>query len=194
MSFRRHLGAAVVAAALSLPIVAGADYPRGDDHLLIEYHRYSDKLAERDPTPRIRLYGSGRLVVYFPHYMARAGTYHSLLSDAEVRALVNELSTAGVTTLSAEQLNAEIDASVALEESVTGMLHYQSETVTSTFLLDLTDDGRGSKPLRAKNLLSVARSSATQTLERLAAVERALMSLAERDDLKRAQGASGGRP
>ena len=143
--------------ALALTVSAAAEpfsYPTDDDHLLFEYHRYSDKLAVRDPTPRVRLYGSGRLVIYFPTYMRRAGEYETWLSGEEVQTLLATVSEAGVGSINSEQLESDIALAAAAEETLTGTLRYQSEQVSSTFAVDLGDAQPST--LKVVNLLSQA--------------------------------------
>ena len=49
------------------------------------------EFADQDPTPLVRVYGDGRVEVYFAAYMKRAGRYELRLSAAELETLLLEL-------------------------------------------------------------------------------------------------------
>ncbi|NRB71417.1 MAG: hypothetical protein HRU51_05820, partial [Xanthomonadales bacterium] len=42
------------------------------------------ELAEQDLTPRVRLFGDGRLLIHRPSYMKRSGTWETQIEPAEV--------------------------------------------------------------------------------------------------------------
>jgi hypothetical protein len=159
------------------------DYPRSDDHLLVEFQRYTNKLAIVDYTPSVRLYGSGRLVIYFPQYMQRAGEYEAWLTDSEVLDLLNTLEDAGVTTLTSETVAADAQLSATIREAASRELRYRSEVLTTQFTVDLDTSKSGPTILRAENLQSDAEELNSPTLDGLATAERALLDLMDRADL-----------
>lgn len=72
--------------------------------VILAYHEIPDMLENPDPTPRIRVYSSGRVVIFYPHYMKRAGTYETLLSQGELQRLLHSL--AGIVDFDKEAAKA----------------------------------------------------------------------------------------
>lgn len=156
----------------------------GDAHLdpiLIEYHRYSSKLAERDPTPLVRLYGSGKLLIHFPHYMKRAGDYHTTLTQAEMDELMNTLRTSGFVGSEASETARRIASAQAQQRPLQNVF-YRSETTLSYVVV------HGQTPvvsMTLRNLQSDARKLGTAVLLSAAAAERQLLALTARAGLIR---------
>jgi len=63
---------------------------------IIEYNLVHDMIAEPDPEPLLRVYGSGRVHVHYPAYMKKAGDYELQLSKQELKTLIRELADDGV--------------------------------------------------------------------------------------------------
>lgn len=62
--------------------------------LLISFREIFPEFADQDPTPLVRVYGDGRVVVFHPFYMKQAGQYEMTLSRAELEDLVLQLTPA----------------------------------------------------------------------------------------------------
>jgi hypothetical protein len=81
---------------------AGADpaevsevaYSRAPSALLVSFKEVYPEFADQDPTPLLRIYGDGTVVVYRPSYMKQAGRFEMLLGAAELDALMLELASA----------------------------------------------------------------------------------------------------
>lgn len=59
--------------------------------LLVSFREIWPEFAEQDPTPLVRIYGDGRVVVHQPAYMKRRGVYEMWLPKPELEALLLEL-------------------------------------------------------------------------------------------------------
>lgn len=151
----------------------------GKDPLLIEFERYSGKLAQRDKTPLLRLYNSGRLVVHFPSYMKRAGEYTTTLSQPEVKQLLDEMTAANLAGAAA-QVTVQQIRSDQRQHQQQDTAFYRSETTFTR----LTVNTRGASATSVlTNLQSDAGRIGTRALREAAAAERALLMLAVRPDL-----------
>ena len=65
------------------------DYSRDDETLVVVMKREHGMIGNPDPTPLLRIYGSGRVHVHFPQYMKRAGDYFLYLTEQEMTALLS---------------------------------------------------------------------------------------------------------
>jgi len=73
---------------------AYVEYSDDPATLLISFREIFPEFAEQDPTPLVRIYGDGRVVVFHPAYMKQAGQYEMTLSRAELEDLVLQLTPA----------------------------------------------------------------------------------------------------
>lgn len=139
--------------ALGAPVYAQGvpDFPRTDDYLLLEYHRFSLKFANRDKTPALRIYGSGRAVVYWPAYTPRAGIYELQLPAKEVDRLVGRATQSALHTVDSVELVEVAEKAEAKRRETSNVVYYTSDqtlTELSVFL-----PGARKYPLVATNLL-----------------------------------------
>jgi len=72
------------------------DYPRSADYLVIEYTQIITMLENQDPTPLLRIYGDGRVLVHKPTHRSNAGDYEMQLSDAELQNILSSLEANGL--------------------------------------------------------------------------------------------------
>ncbi len=72
------------------------DYPRSADFVVIEYSQIITMLEDQDPTPLLRIYGDGRVLVHQPAHTSHAGDYEMKLNDAELHALITSLEQKGL--------------------------------------------------------------------------------------------------
>lgn len=70
---------------------AYVEYSDDPATLLISFREIFPELAEQDPTPLVRIYGDGRVVVFHPFYMKQAGQYEMMLSRSELEDLILQL-------------------------------------------------------------------------------------------------------
>mgnify|MGYP000543981361 CR=1 FL=1 len=64
------------------------EYSTDSETVILSYSETPDLLANPDPTPRIQVYGDGRVLVHYPNYMKRAGEYQLYLTPGELRQLL----------------------------------------------------------------------------------------------------------
>ena len=155
-------------------------YSFSDDALVLEYDRYSLKIHRLDTTPLIRIYGSGRVQVYFSVFSPKAGVYETHLSADELDNLVLQLSSNGLDQNASNMLaeSAE-EASIQARQSG-GDLYYSSESTVS--VLNMFWDGAGEDPLIVDNLQqNHQRFPSVTTIQDLATIERQLLELANSD-------------
>lgn len=187
---RQRCAAPALALLASLACWVSAAWATGPhtdhDPILIEYHRYSSKLAERDPTPLLRLYASGRLLVHFPHYMKRAGEYETALAQAELDRLLDTLASAGFVGAQAGQTARRVASAQSQQLSLHNPF-YRSETTISHFVVYT---GNPVVPMTLRNLQSDARRMGTAILLSAAAAERQLLALTTRAGLKQTDASS----
>jgi hypothetical protein len=70
---------------------ADVDYSRDPRVAVITWTETSGEIANPDPKPRLVVYGDGRAVAHYPHYMKHAGDHERQLSAAEMNQLVRGL-------------------------------------------------------------------------------------------------------
>jgi hypothetical protein len=63
-------------------------------------------IANRDPTPFVRVFGDGRVVVHYPRYMKKAGDYTTTLSQEELEDLLRPFAEGRLLTLDEPRLAA----------------------------------------------------------------------------------------
>jgi hypothetical protein len=70
-----------------------------------------------DPTPFVRVYPGGRVLIHYPAYMKLAGDYELVLSDEEVEELLSSFADREVLTLAPDALN-QMAAEVRAEQGL----------------------------------------------------------------------------
>jgi hypothetical protein len=70
---------------------ADVDYSRDPRVAVVTWTEISGEIANPDTKPRLVVYGDGRAVAHYPHYMKRAGDFELRLSPAEMNKLVRGL-------------------------------------------------------------------------------------------------------
>lgn len=168
---------------LTLAVLIGTGQTQAlEDHesLLVAFERYSDKLRDRDQTPWIRLYDSGELLVYYPHYKRRAGLYQTFLDADEISEILQSLTDAQLSGSSAA-LTAQLIRSDQLVASRPGVhagetiAHYRSEAIVSRISSRTAD---GFTTIELANLQTDAGRVPSNHLDQAARAERSLMALA----------------
>ena len=66
-------------------------FPESAAYLLISYSVQHEMLAENDPTPLVRIYGDGHVLVHRPSYMKQSGDYQMRISKENLQALCQQL-------------------------------------------------------------------------------------------------------
>lgn len=78
-------------ASASAAQVADADYSRDPGVAVVTWTEIPGEIANADRKPRLVVYGDGRAVAHYPHYMKHAGDFETRLSAAEMNTLVRGL-------------------------------------------------------------------------------------------------------
>lgn len=81
-------------------IVSAADgelsYDKSPDQLILAYHVSLDELVERDTTPRVRIYGDGKVIVHYSKVYRKAGDYSLILTENEIEEILQLISESGI--------------------------------------------------------------------------------------------------
>ena len=146
---------------------------------VIEYHRYSIKLAQRDDTPQLRVYPSGLVEAYFPAWSSRAGRYEMNLPANELGGILSSLRAGGLLMMNSERVRADRDNAERVRRQRGGELYYSSDVTVTRLRIRL--DGEPEVELELDNVQPEAsRLPQAAILNRVAAFERQLWKL--RDD------------
>ena len=197
----RLAGTAVVTlGSLASPATAQLSYEYAEepDALVIQFSQDVGVL-DPDPTPLLRIYGDGLVRIHFPVYMKRAWDYTLQLAPNELRDLVGSLVEGGLIDFSPEATRAEMRGVAAARRAQAapgqpGQLTTRSDEVTVSIEVRLR---------RYVPAVGAARSDVTtridwtgaqgdaadfstlRPLQALAAAERRLLALADREDATR---------
>ncbi len=180
------------------PIVSWDPDPEA---LLVSYRDIWAEFANQDPTPLIRVYGDGRVLVHYPVYTPKAGEYELWLPPTELETLLLSLLAKGLATFEPEtveslkeseefrRFEADLDAERSPE------VFFVADDSTSVFELHLTGyrpEGTASASGEVHRAISwlglrtdAERYSEIEPIQQLRAAELELRALLERDDLWR---------
>jgi hypothetical protein len=156
------------------------------------------EVGEADAGSSLRVYGDGRVVVHHPRYMRRAGDFTLQLSRAEMRLLLASLVGRGVVEFdeaATRREKREVDASLRAQRSELFAVADPSVTTVEIRLRRYAPGGAGGEArdverrIRWRGLRSDARRyPAIRAIQDLAAVQRELRALMDREDLVRIPG------
>ena len=120
---------------------AQVEYSRDPGTILISFREIFPEFADQDPTPLIRIYGDGRVVVFHPAYMKQAGQYEMMMSRNELEDLLLELTPVLMDFNAGEVKRQKKAADVLLWESATDpeelTRFYDSDAEISVFQLNI---------------------------------------------------------
>jgi len=118
---------------------ASFDYTADADTVIVSMNQVPDGLEDQDPTPRLRVYGDGRVLVHYPHYMKKAGDYSFVLSKEELDALITSMIEKGTVDFDAATVKSDRQrASVAKREANPGVAYYQSSDTLTVIEVNLS--------------------------------------------------------
>ena len=174
------------------------EYAAESDDLVIQLSRDVGILDE-DPTPLLRVYGDGTVRIHFPVYMRRAGDYTLQLDPSELQALVGSLVDGGLIDFSPEATRARMRGLAAARraQAAPGQpreLTSRSDETTVSIEIRLRryvpPVGAARGDVTARIVWTGAQGDAADfttlgTLQALAAAERRLLALTEREDATR---------
>jgi len=179
---------------------ASFQYAQEPNTLVVALRRTSGVVGDPDPIPLLRIYGDGSVRVHFPSYLKRAGDYKLQLSRTEMESLLASLIENGLMgfdpqtatrqkqeiaqhpTTGAQQSGAQGSVSKLVDGDTTVIeIHLESYTAA-----DGTTTTDWSKKISWYSLQWDAEEyRGVQTLQKLAAAERELLTLCDREDLVR---------
>jgi len=87
----------VFSGALEISPAATASYDESPSSIIIEYE-IGHNLVPTETTPRLRVFGDGRVEVFYPNYMKKAGRYSYQLDTAELQEVLDRLVSAGLAS------------------------------------------------------------------------------------------------
>jgi hypothetical protein len=189
------------AAGAGAPSDADIWYDPSPGALLITYHEIFPELVDPDPTPRLRIFGDGRVLVHYSPRLRRAGDYELRLSATELEALLYSLVDNGLADFDRDDiLREKRDVGEARAREALGLgeppaLFYVADDDISLFELRLLEyrapgstfaAGEIHQKIRWQGLRTDAeRHPQIERIQRLRAAELTLRSLLVRDDLRR---------
>ncbi len=185
------LGLALIGLLSPLFAQASFQYAQEPNTLVVEMRRTSGEVGDPDPIPLLRIYGDGSVRVHFPSYLKRAGDYELQLSQTEMESLLASLIGNGVMVfdpLAAKRQKQEI-AEQSGEQGSVSIIADGDTTVIEIHLESYTSpDGTTTTDLSKKiswyGLQWDAKEyPGVETLQKLAAAERELLALCQREDL-----------
>ena len=165
---------------------------------VVSLSRTSGEVGDPDPIPLLRIYGDGSVRVHFPNYLKRAGDYKLQLSRTEMESLLASLienGLMGVDPQAATRQKQEIaqQATTAAQQartqgSVSKLM--DGDTTVIEIHLDSYTASDGITTMDLTKIISwyglqwdAQQYPGVQTLKNLAAAERELLALCEREDL-----------
>lgn len=163
----------------------GASYAqpvRSTEAPVLEYDQYSAMIRDRDKTPRLRVYPSGKVVVHRPIYMKRSGVYEMTLADSALSALLDNTQRA-IAGFSAVHMAERTEALAAAERQQGTEFVISDDTITT-----LTIRIPSSQPTTVTwdNLQTDARRyPSLAPMVSFATVERDLLELSLHRDLRK---------
>jgi hypothetical protein len=169
--------------------------PEQPDVPLLELSYEGGMIANPDPTPFVRVYTGGRVLVHYPAYMKKAGDYELRLSEAEIAELLAEFETSDVLTLESSEIAALTAEMRAGDEPQVTSDDHGVEAVVRIRAESFTPAGEDTPTLRSidhelradAEALRAAPATGFERLRELATGVERLEALAERADLRRIQ-------
>lgn len=200
--FPIHLRTAFSLSCLALVLLACATKPQarqgeikppeGPDEPLLELSYEGGMIANPDPTPFVRVYSGGRVLVHYPRYTKKAGEYSGQLDERELQALLECFSNEGVLTLQesdlllmAVEIRADVMEPQIDDHGVRSVVRIRGESFTPEgarrpIMLNVDQTIRASSAL-----LRAAPDSSFENLKSLAAGVSRLEELARSESLKK---------
>ena len=172
-------------------------YPIDPDALIISYSETPQMLGNPDLTPRIQVFGDGRVQIHYPHYMQRAGDYEVYLNPGEMRQLL--LAMSGIFDFDSQAVKHARKAVKEHRETLEGVVYYRSEDTLEQFeiLLDAYRSDQAAKSevinqqLKWNNIEADAVAyPELEELQKLKGARNSIRALLERDDLVKVQSAT----
>lgn len=155
-----------------------------DERLLIEFDEYPQMIRDRDQHPRLRVFDNGRVEIYYPIYMKRAGHYALTLSQSELRQLLNNLDHNGMFHLSTLELADTVEQQRQIE-TPSGERFHISDDFTTRLAIRSTPTNEMNIVVWDNLRTDSRRYPNVAPLNNLASAVQQLRNLAQRTDLVR---------
>jgi hypothetical protein len=110
---------------------------------VIEYTLVHHMLAEQDPQPLLRVYGSGRVHVHLPLYMKRAGDYELHLTRTELDKLLHSLVQDGIIDFDHAAVKQQKQQIASQQRASAGVLFHVSDVTETVINIKLDEYQRG---------------------------------------------------
>ena len=169
-------------------------WDRDPSNVVVSYREVWGEFAQQDPTPLLRVFGDGRVLVHHPSYTRMAGDYVVWLQEAELESLLSSLLANGLATfepgavksLKQAKEQGRLEKAAAAKQSTE--IFVVADKPLSVFELNLTAVGSGQ--LQRKISWSGLDSDVRQypdiePIQKLRAAEQMLRGLVARDDLSK---------
>lgn len=174
------------------------EYAEEPDVLIIQMSQ-NVGIENEDQTPLLRIYGDGLVRIHFPVYMKRAGNYTLQLTQRELQSLVESFVTSGLIEFSPEATRAQMRGLAAESRAQAPtrqprQLSTRSDETLVSIEINLNRYvpavGRARNDVTTRISWAGAQGDAADfasldPLQALAAAERRLLALTERDDATR---------
>jgi hypothetical protein len=167
-------------------------FPAVSDTVVLQLTEEIGRIGNEDLTPRVRVYGDGRVLVHYPVYMKKAGDYVLQLTARELQALQSLAVEKGAPYFDKNKANAEKQVAKKNREASGIFTHSSDDSITiiETTVQVPAKSGGGLEEVKTRASWYGLKHDARQypeaeSLTELAEVEAALSALAERPDLQR---------
>lgn len=163
---------------------------------LLELRYEGGLIKNPDPTPFVRVYPGGRVLIHYPAYMKKAGDYELQLDEQELEELLSSFADREVLTTESDELAAMAAAAraddqladVADDHGVRTVVEIRADSFTEAGATEPTlmeiDRTLVAEDLPSLEALAATRDPGLRRLERFTRGVRRLESLAERTDLE----------
>ena len=148
-------------------------------------------ITKEEPQPRLRVYANGRVLVHYPSYHVRAGSYETWLNDRQLRALMNDMSE--VVDFNREGTQRAVRKSLASKIDAGESLPLRTDATTETFAIALDDyqASASDEPRRIRQQASwtniafqAEQYPEVNELQNLRRAQKRIQKLLDREDLK----------
>jgi len=194
--------ASLIASEASLQAKAHIEYSQKPGTEIISFREIFPEFADQDPTPLIRIYNDGRVVVFHPSYMKQAGQYEMMMPRNELDELLLRL-TPALMDFDPEQVRMQKKASDEMLWASTPdwkeiTLFHDSDAEISVFQVNIDayyPNGKQGPKISKPNLERSWRGlrfdardySGIESIQSLMQVERSLKALARHGALVRVE-------
>lgn len=114
------------------------EYSADENTVVLSLSQIPGELAEPDATPRLRVYGDGRVVVHYPTYMTKAGDYTSKLTGGELDSLLSSMTEKNVADFDVAAAKEEcVQAASAARRASPRVVQYRSSDMTTIIEINL---------------------------------------------------------